>query len=224
MTPRVILTDIEGTTSSIAFVHDVLFPYARARLAAFVTAHPAETAPILDQVRVETRRPGLDRQECIDALLAWHDADAKIGPLKTLQGLIWAEGYARGDLTGHVYPDAAAALRRWHDSGIPLYIYSSGSVAAQKLLFGHTGFGDLTPLFSGHFDTDVGGKKDAASYAAIARAIGVDPGTILFLSDVAEELAAARSAGLSVVLLARAGSADDSPFPVAAGFDAIPPA
>jgi enolase-phosphatase E1 len=222
VTPRVILTDIEGTTSSIAFVHEVLFPYARARLAAFVVTHPAETAAILDQVRAETDRPDLDQQACIDQLLAWHDGDAKIGPLKTLQGLIWAEGYARGELTGHIYADAAAALRRWHERGIALYIYSSGSVAAQKLLFGHTDFGDLVPLFSGHFDTAVGGKKDTASYTAIARTIGVEPSAILFLSDVAEELAAARLAGLAVILVAREGGTGHGPFAVAASFDEVP--
>src|SRR5262249_37451107 len=147
----------------------------------------------------------LDRDGCVAVLTEWHDADRKIGPLKTLQGLIWAQGYAEGVLKGHVYADAVEGLRRWHAKGIALYIYSSGSVAAQKLIFGHTDYGDLTSLFSGYFDTAVGGKKEAGSYNAIARAIGLKPGAILFLSDVAEELAAAREAGFAVMLLAREG-------------------
>jgi enolase-phosphatase E1 len=156
-------------------------------------------------------------------LLEWHDADRKIAPLKSLQGLIWAEGYAEGALQGHVYADAVHGLKRWHARGIPLYVYSSGSVAAQKLIFGHTAFGDLTLLFSGYFDTAIGGKKDAASYAAIAGAISAPPAEILFLSDVEAELAAAASAGLAVTLLARDGMPAASPFPVSNSFDAILP-
>jgi enolase-phosphatase E1 len=222
---RAILTDIEGTTSSIAFVHEVLFPYSRARLADYVAAHAAEpeVAAILAAVRAEAGEPDLDIAGCTALLLAWHDADRKIGPLKAVQGLIWAKGYAEGALQGHVYPDAAAGLQRWHAGGMALYVYSSGSVAAQKLIFGHTAFGDLTPLFAGYFDTGVGGKKEAASYAAIAAAIGVAPGEILFLSDVEAELAAAASAGLQVILLARDMVPEQSPYPVAQGFDAILP-
>lgn len=223
MKPRAIVTDIEGTTSSIAFVHDVLFPYSRARLADFVAAHPGEAAPFLDQVRAETGNPDLDTDGCIAQLLAWHDADRKIGPLKSLQGLIWAQGFAEGVLKGHIYPDALAGLRRWHAAGIPLYVYSSGSVAAQKLIFGHTEHGDLTPLFAGFFDTAVGGKKEAASYEAIARAIGLPPGDILFLSDVREELDAAAAAGFAVVLLVREGMPQASAYTAVPSFDPILP-
>ncbi|MFM7377604.1 MAG: acireductone synthase [Erythrobacter sp.] len=225
MTPAAILTDIEGTTSSIAFVHDVLFPYSRARLAGYVAQHGAEpgVAAILDAVRAEAGAP-LDLAGCTALLAQWHDADRKIAPLKSLQGLIWAEGYAAGTLQGHVYADAVAGLQRWHARGIALQVYSSGSVAAQKLIFGHTAYGDLTPLFSGYFDTAVGGKKEAASYAAIARAIGVAAGEILFLSDVEAELDAAAAAGLAVTLLARDGLPAASPYPVAESFDAILPA
>ncbi|WP_066656811.1 MULTISPECIES: acireductone synthase [unclassified Sphingomonas] len=225
MTPSAIVTDIEGTTSSIAFVHDVLFPYSRARLAAYVAAHAArpDMAAILDAVRAEAGVPALDTAGCTALLLEWHDADRKIAPLKALQGLIWANGYATGALQGHVYPDAVAGLKRWHARGIKLYVYSSGSVAAQKLIFGHTADGDLTPLFSGYFDTAIGGKKEAASYAAVADAIGVPPGEILFLSDVAAELDAAASAGLMVTLLARDAAPLASPYPVAEGFNAILP-
>lgn len=221
MKPAAIVTDIEGTTSSIAFVHEVLFPYSRARLADFVAAHPREVAPILEAVRAETGE-ALDEQGCIARLLQWHDADRKIGPLKQLQGLVWAEGYARGDFTGHVYTDAAEALRRWHGAGIALYVYSSGSVAAQKLLFGWSDHGDLTPLFAGHFDTGIGAKQDSGSYSAIAAALRLAPADILFLSDTPEELAAAHEAGLAVTLLARDGASSTSDYPVANSFDAIP--
>jgi enolase-phosphatase E1 len=133
-----------------------------------------------------------------------------VTPLKTLQGLIWAEGYARGDLRGHVYDDALVALRAWHARGVALYVYSSGSVAAQKLLFGHAEAGDLTGLFTGFFDTTVGGKLVASSYHAIARSIGVSPGDILFLSDHVGELDAARTAGLATTWIDRDASTDDA--------------
>jgi enolase-phosphatase E1 len=221
LTPRAIVTDIEGTTSSIGFVHEVLFPYARARLADYVAAHPEQVAPILEVVRREAGDPALDEAACVALLLEWHDADRKIGPLKELQGMIWADGFAAGAFTGHVYPDAVEGLRRWHARGIALYVYSSGSVGAQKLLFGHSAYGDLLPLFAGYFDTKVGGKNEAASYHAIAAAIGLPPGEILFLSDVEAELVAAREAGFAVTLLAREGVPEASAFPVAASFDAI---
>lgn len=220
MKPAAIVTDIEGTTSSIAFVHDVLFPYSRARLAEFVHNHPREVEPMLDAVR-QVAGEGLGTESCIACLLEWHDADRKIAPLKDLQGLIWAEGFARGAFTGHVYADAVEGLRRWHAAGIPLYIYSSGSVAAQKLLFGFSDFGDLTPLFSGHFDTAIGGKREAGSYHAIAATLRLPPATILFLSDIAEELDAAQAAGLSVTLLVRDGLPPSTRHPVATTFDAI---
>lgn len=201
--PRAILTDIEGTTSSIAFVAETLFPYARARLPAFVAAHPDETAPILAEVAA--MEPG----DPVATLTRWIDEDRKATPLKTLQGMIWADGYRERAFTGHIYPDAAAALRRWHEAGMALYVFSSGSVAAQKLLFGHSDAGDLTPLFSGYFDTTTGPKREAASYRAIADAIGLAGDEILFLSDTPEEIVAAREARLSALLIDRDGAAGD---------------
>lgn len=221
MNPKAIVTDVEGTTSSIAFVHEVLFPYARTRLARFVEGNAPRLDRELGQVREATGQPDLDLAGVIDQLLAWHDADQKVAPLKTVQGMIWDEGYADGTLIGHVYPDAIAGLTRWHAQGIPLYVYSSGSVAAQKLLFGHTAAGDLTGLFAGHFDTAVGAKRDSASYREIARRIARDPDDILFLSDIAEELAAAREAGLQVMLLIRDGEPGDPGYPYATSFDTI---
>lgn len=221
MTLRAILTDIEGTTSSISFVVDVLFPYSRARLADHVREHADDLGAVIAAVRAEAGDPALSLDDVIALLLAWHDADRKIAPLKTLQGRIWAQGYATGGFVGHVYPDAVAALRRWHARGIALYVYSSGSVAAQKLLFGHSVAGDLTALFAGHFDTAIGGKRDPAAYRAIAAALDLPPAEILFLSDVGQELVAAHAAGLGVTLVARDGLPPASPFPVVASFDSI---
>ncbi len=196
---RAILTDIEGTTSSIAFVADVLFPYARKALPAYVAAHAEAVAPILDQVRA------IEPDDPVETLLRWIDEDRKATPLKTLQGWIWAEGYAAGAFKGHVYTDAAEALRAWRQAGYRLYVYSSGSIEAQKLIFGHSDQGDLAPLFSGWFDTTTGGKREAASYTKIAEAIGEAPAAILFLSDMQAELDAAAAVGLRTQLVDRVG-------------------
>ena len=198
--PQAILLDIEGTTSSISFVADELFPYARRHLAAFVASHPEESAPILAEV------PGDDP---VATLLQWIDEDRKATPLKTLQGLIWAQGYADGELQGHVYPDTPEAIRRWQSAGVPVYIYSSGSIAAQKLIFGHSIAGDLTPLLSGYFDTTSGPKRERDSYARIATAIGAAPGDILFVSDIQAEVDAAKHAGLQALLIDREGDGGD---------------
>ncbi|CAA9346716.1 MAG: 2,3-diketo-5-methylthiopentyl-1-phosphate enolase-phosphatase [uncultured Lysobacter sp.] len=201
---RAILTDIEGTTSSITFVKDVLFPYARRALPGFIAEHGTEpdVRRWLDVVASE--HGGI----CDDAMIAevlqgWIDSDRKHTALKALQGMVWADGYRNGDFAAHMYADATESLREWHAAGIPLYVYSSGSVAAQHLFFGHSEAGDLTPLFQGWFDTETGGKREAESYRRIAAAIGVEPGHILFLSDIVEELDAAREAGLQTVLLDR---------------------
>lgn len=200
---KAVLTDIEGTTSSIAFVTDTLFPYARARLADWIAAHAEEATPILKDV------PG----DPIETLTRWIDEDRKETALKTLQGLIWAEGYADGTLKGHVYLDAVEALRRWHADGLRLYVYSSGSIAAQKLIFRHSNAGDLTPLFSGYFDTTTGPKKEAESYSRIAAEIGLPVQDILFLSDSVPEIEAARAAGLQTCLVDReTGKGDVASF------------
>ncbi|MEO6263788.1 MAG: acireductone synthase [Luteimonas sp.] len=203
--PRpVILTDIEGTTSSISFVKDVLFPYARRALPRFVREHgaDAEVRRWLDMVATE--HGGICSDDVIvETLQGWIDQDRKHTALKALQGLMWHEGYARGDFRGHVYPDAAAALRRWHDAGHTLAVFSSGSAGAQKLLFGHSEAGDLTSLFSAFFDTEAGHKRDADSYRLIADSLNHRPEDIVFLSDVVAELDAAREAGMRTVLLDR---------------------
>ena len=190
---RHILTDIEGTTTAIAFVHRTLFPYAASALEGFLARHAGDpdVAAILADV------PG----DAATTLRGWMAADAKATPLKALQGLIWRQGYADGALRGHLWPDVAPALRAWHAQGIALAIYSSGSEEAQRLLFRHSDAGDLEGLFTGFFDTRIGTKREAASYARIAGGWG----PTLFLSDVVEELDAAREAGLATCQLVRAG-------------------
>lgn len=203
---KAIVTDIEGTTSSLSFVKDVLFPYARERMTQFVRAHGSDPAVrgLLDEVRRMLDGRAGDEQ-IIAQLIQWIDEDKKITPLKALQGMIWKRGFEQGDFKGHVYEDAVRKLRLWHAEGIRLYVFSSGSVQAQKLLFAHTAYGDLTPLFSGYFDTTLGAKKESGSYRKIAQAIGLAPGDILFLSDIKEELDAAREAGMHTTCLSREG-------------------
>lgn len=192
--PRAILLDIEGTTTSIAYVANVLFPYARERIPAWVPMHREEIAPIL---------AGMPAGDPIATLLDWMDVDAKETALKHIQGLIWREGYAAGELKGHVYPDTPEALQRWTEAGITVCIYSSGSVEAQKLIFGHSEAGDLTRYLSGYFDTTTGPKREAGSYARIAEALELDPADILFVSDVSAETDAAKAAGLRALLIDR---------------------
>ncbi|RZA16575.1 MAG: acireductone synthase [Lysobacteraceae bacterium] len=201
-----ILTDIEGTTSSISFVRDVLFPYARAALPGFVREHgqEPEVRHWLDMVAAENG--GICQDEMIvETLQGMIDQDRKHTALKALQGMVWAAGYREGDFTAPLYPDVAPALRRWHAAGHPLAVYSSGSVPAQRLLFSHTDAGDLVPLFRGFFDTEVGHKRDPDAYRLIADHLDRRPGAVLFLSDVVEELDAAREAGMRTVLLDRRG-------------------
>jgi enolase-phosphatase E1 len=193
--PKAILLDIEGTTSSIAFVAEVLFPYARKHLCDYVNAHSEEVAPILAEV------PG----DPVETLIQWIDEDRKATPLKTIQGMIWAQGYATGELTGHVYPDTPEALKRWIAAGLKVHIYSSGSIAAQKLIFGHSDAGDLTPFLSGYFDTTTGPKRDPDSYSKIVDALDLAPSELLFVSDMAGEVDAAHEAGLQALLIDREG-------------------
>ena len=212
---KAVLTDIEGTTTAIAFVKETMFPFAEAALDGFLDAHGAEpeVAAILAEVGEDPRAK----------LRAWMAADAKVTPLKTLQGLIWAAGFADGRLKGHLWPDVAACLRAWQVGGLTLAVYSSGSVGAQKLLFGHSVAGDLTPLFGGFFDTRIGAKREAAAYSAIAAQLGIAPAAILFLSDVAEELDAAAAAGLATCQLVRPqdGTQPSGRHPEAPDFPAV---
>ncbi|MGO9816865.1 MAG: acireductone synthase [Acidocella sp.] len=209
MKPAAILTDIEGTTTPIAFVHRVLFPYARARMAEFVASGHAALAEV-PEPRLET-------------LLGWMDRDEKITALKTIQGIIWEKGYKSGAITAELYEDVPPALRRWARAGLRLFVYSSGSVPAQRLLFGHTPAGDLTGLFQAYFDTRVGPKREASSYADIARGVNVPPEEMLFLSDVEAELDAAKASGLQTCQLVRAedGTAASARHETAKDFDDV---
>ncbi len=217
--PAALLLDIEGTTTPIAFVHDVLFPFARARLQALDRA--ADQAVAAELAAVREAAPD---QDPLSALLGWMDVDAKATPLKALQGLIWREGYADGSLRGELYPDVPSALRAWRAEGRRLFVYSSGSIEAQRLIFAHSTAGDLSSLLDGHFDTRTGPKREQASYAAIAAATGYELGSILFLSDVAAELDAARGAGLATCQLVRERdrTVPCGRHPAAPDFDAVP--
>lgn len=218
---RVVLTDIEGTTSSISFVHDVLFPYASKHLPEFIRTTHHTTPAVAEQLALVAEKSGVDSKDVeglIDVLQAWISEDRKEGPLKVLQGMVWEQGYHSGELKGDIYPDAADYLQRWHDRGLRLFVYSSGSVKAQKLIFGFSNEGDFTPFFSGYFDTGVGGKKEPQSYRNILAELGVEPATVLFLSDVEAELSAAEEAGLKTVWLVRDGELPDTGRPVALDF------
>ncbi|MEU2435533.1 acireductone synthase [Streptomyces rubradiris] len=207
-----VVLDIEGTTSSETHVRGVLFPYARARLSSWIAAHhdEPEVRAVLAEVRLLGGAAADARDDEIVGLLErWSDEDRKAPPLKRLQGMIWAEGYARGDLTGHVYPDTVTALAAWRRRRTPVHIYSSGSVQAQRLWFRHSPFGDLRDQLSGYFDTTTAGpKKDPASYRAITAALGAPAHGITFASDSVEELDAARAAGWRTVLVRRATEED----------------
>jgi enolase-phosphatase E1 len=222
---RAVLTDIEGTTSSIAFVKDVLFPYARARLPRFVESHP-DDREVIRWLDATAREAGIDNprsRRVIDTLLRWIDEDRKATPLKALQGMIWKAGYEAGDYRAHVYPEVPARLRAWKARGLELFVYSSGSVAAQKLFFGHTEAGDLASLFDGWFDTEVGGKRERGSYLRIAEAIGLPPPGIVFLSDIGAELDAARGTGMQTIQLCRPPEhcPESGTHPCVPDFDAI---
>ena len=212
---KLILTDIEGTTSSISFVKDVLFPYAADHLPAFVKENindeKVQTA-LQQTVELAAEDGDVINAEDTDALIAkllqWISEDRKATPLKALQGLIWKTGYENGDYQAHMYPDATEYLKKWHDSGLPLYVYSSGSVKAQELFFGYSQDGNLLPLFKGHFDTLVGGKRETQSYLNILTELqkthtGLKAADVLFLSDIKEELDAAKEAGMQTVWLVR---------------------
>ena len=212
---KIILTDIEGTTSSISFVKDVLFPYAAEHMPQYVHDHINDDAvkAALQQTAELAAEDGEkitpdDTEALIAKLLQWIAEDRKATPLKALQGLIWKTGYENGDYKAHMYPDATEYLKKWHDSALPLYVYSSGSIKAQQLFFKYSEGGDLLGLFSGHFDTTSGGKKEAQSYRNILAELqnthtGLNAADVLFLSDIKEELDAASEAGMQTVWLVR---------------------
>jgi enolase-phosphatase E1 len=223
---RVLLLDVEGTTTSVSYVYDVLFPFARARLAAFLgRADAAADRAALAAERARETGPAPAWGEDEDAAVAYAswlmDRDRKSTALKSLQGRIWEEGYRSGALVSHVYPDVRPALERVRARGGSVAIFSSGSVLAQRLLFAHTPEGDLTPLIHGYFDTTTGPKREAESYQRIAEALRAAPPSMLFVSDVAAELDAARAAGLVTALCVRAGEAPAGGHPIVRSLDGL---
>ena len=202
---QAIVTDIEGTTTDIRFVHQVLFPYARERLTPFILEHQQdkEVAAALADLRREIEQPAAETETLIAALHRFMDEDRKSTALKVIQGIIWRSGYLQGDFRGHLYPEVAQQLAEWHQQGLGLYVYSSGSVDAQKLLFGYSDAGDLRPLFSGYFDTHVGAKREVSAYLNIANQLAIAPQNLLFLSDIHQELDAAQLAGWHTCQLIR---------------------
>jgi enolase-phosphatase E1 len=220
---RAVLLDIEGVTTPVAFVSDVLFPHARRHLRRFVEQHATspEYEALFNRLRDERaaeQRAGEEVPAWMDAplserlasivrFLEWQmDRDRKSTALKELQGRIWEDGYARGELAGEVFPDVPAALERWRSQRVPVGIFSSGSVLAQQLLFRHSSAGDLSGFLKWHFDTTVGAKTEVESYRRIASEMGMAPGAVLFVSDVVAELAAARAAGMHTVVSIRPGN------------------
>lgn len=228
---RAILTDIEGTTSSLSFVKDTLFPYAAENLPKYVREHRTEpeVRRQLHATAELANLPGHDVEPLIAQLVEWIETDSKATPLKALQGLIWDGGYRAGDFQAHLYGDAIRGLHRWFEQGLTLYVYSSGSIQAQKLFFEFSRYGDIRRLFAGHFDTTTGNKHDAESYRCIAAEVKVPATGLLFLSDVEAELDAARNAGLKTARLSRAedygpAAGDiESKHPCFASFDDIDP-
>ncbi|KAL4715927.1 hypothetical protein ACJJTC_013227 [Scirpophaga incertulas] len=238
---KILLLDIEGTTTSISFVKDKLFPYAKENVKQFLDSQwdsddVKKVVIALRKLAIEDQEKSVDgvvsipcedatKEEQIEGVVnnvKWQMAsDRKAGPLKLLQGLIWRQGYDKGDIKGHVYDDVLPAMQQWRSAeGKKIYIYSSGSVEAQKLLFGQSIAGDLLSHIDGHFDTEVGAKQEAASYANIVEKVGCQSEEILFLTDIAKEAEAARTSGLNVVLVSREGN---SPLPeeAAAAFPVI---
>ncbi len=225
-----VLLDIEGTTTPLAFVHGTLFPFARAHMSGFLreqwdTPDLRVVEAALEQehagdVDAGSQPPPWNAtRESTEAYAMWlMDRDRKSPGLKTLQGWIWARGYRAGLLKSELFPDTARAIRRWRAADVDVAIYSSGSALAQRLLFGNTPEGDLTPLLTAFFDTAVGAKQSPESYARIAAALGHAPNALMFVSDVGAELQAAKSAGLQVALSIRPGN---PPQPDAARFEAI---
>jgi 2,3-diketo-5-methylthio-1-phosphopentane phosphatase len=237
---RVFLLDIEGTTTPMAFVHELLFDYARDRLNAYLSANvstavvPEFVTALAKEHEAETDadQPPPWRDASSDELRAsvaayvrWLMArDRKSPALKKLQGLIWEEGYQAGDLRGEVFDDVPRAFQRWRKSGRFIAIYSSGSELAQRRLFGSTRHGDLTLQIAGFFDTAVGPKKIANSYLRIAEALDSKPAEVLFVSDVTAELTAAREAGCDTRLCMRPGNApqdDEDKFEKISSFDEL---
>jgi enolase-phosphatase E1 len=208
---KYILTDIEGTTTAVSFVYDTLFPFFREHISRLTALQSnEEVIQAVEETKSILLEESADKSTAWEDILAtwygWSVADMKITPLKTVQGILWADGYHQGLIKGHIYADVPHAFQTWRTRGITLGIFSSGSVAAQKLLFGFSEAGDLTTHISDYFDTKTGGKREVETYTKIAQAVQFQPNEILFLSDICEELEAAKQAGLQTIQLVRPGT------------------
>ena len=205
-----ILTDIEGTTTEVSFVYDILFPYFRSHMDEWKTVDSDQMNQVLEQTRLlvlEEQSINLSTNEAIfDQLRQWSIEDRKVTPLKTFQGMVWEQGFKSGAIRGHMYPDVKPALERWTAMGMKLAIFSSGSIAAQKQLFGFSTEGDLTPYFSAYFDTTTGMKRDEQTYHLIVQQLHASANSVLFLSDIHQELEAANAAGMRTLQLVRPGT------------------
>ena len=205
-----ILTDIEGTTTEVSFVYDILFPYFRAHMDQWKTVDSAPMNDVLEQTRLlvlEEQSINLTSKEALfEQLRQWSIEDRKVTPLKTFQGMVWEQGFKSGAIKGHMYPDVKPALQRWLNCGLKLAIFSSGSIAAQKQLFGFSTEGDLTPYFSAYFDTTTGMKRDEQTYQLIVQQLNAPANSVLFLSDIHQELEAAHATGLRTLQLVRPGT------------------
>jgi enolase-phosphatase E1 len=205
-----ILTDIEGTTTEVSFVYDILFPYFRSHMDEWKTVDSDQMNQVLEQTRLlvlEEQSINLSTNEAIfDQLRQWSIEDRKVTPLKTFQGMVWEQGFKSGAIKGHMYPDVKPALERWTAMGMKLAIFSSGSIAAQKQLFGFSTEGDLTPYFSAYFDTTTGMKRDEQTYHLIVQQLHASANSVLFLSDIPQELEAANAAGMRTLQLVRPGT------------------
>jgi enolase-phosphatase E1 len=215
-----VVTSIEGTTTPLSYIRDVLFPFARARLPDFLASHAGDPAVVAAVAEVQRLVPG---QPALQTLLHWMDQDAKVTPLKALQGMIWREGYGGGGLVGAIYPDVPPALRRWAGAGLRLCCFSHGSTEAQRLIFSHAPEGDLSSLFTGFFDTRVGNKREPESFSRLAIGLGLPPAEILYLSDQDDELDAAAASGMRTCQVVRKGNgaAATDRHPVAADFAGV---
>ena len=210
---KCVLMDIEGTTTSVSFVYDVLFPYFLTNVDKLLFNDSVEVVAAFDEVKeLVKNESGLDllsRQDCIIQLVLWCKEDRKVTPLKFLQGVIWEEGYLAGTLVSHVYDDVPLSLKEWYDNNIELAIFSSGSVEAQKLIFKFANQGDLSNYLSAYFDTVTGPKREANTYKLIADQLQFPASSILFLSDIREELMAAEEAGMQTIQLVRPGTSSN---------------
>jgi enolase-phosphatase E1 len=231
---RALLVDIEGTTTPVDFVYRTLFPFARARLRDFLSSHAAQVRDDLARLRLEREAeaeegaPEWHDERRIDSAVAYlewlMDRDRKSTALKALQGRIWETGYRAGALRGELYPDVAPAFGRWRAQGRSIAIFSSGSALAQRLIFGYSTAGDLTPMIEAYFDTRVGLKREAESYRRIAGSLALETAEALFISDVGAELDAAREAGMRTLLCVRDDQPPEpGPHPRIASFDEVFP-